>query len=101
MGETVLPPSLFISIDKGAKQLNCGESLRDCNTTYIQEIECNTRGNDLGHSKNLQDWVIRSELLRALYDLPISPYFPIHMGKYWVESVQRLNGCWSERCHPR
>lgn len=27
----------------------------------------NTRGNDLGHSKNGRDWIIRSELLRAYW----------------------------------
>ena len=43
---------------------NCGNSLRDLITTYIWETMYNIRGNDLGHSKNIKDWVIRSELLR-------------------------------------
>jgi hypothetical protein len=47
-----------------ARFLNCGDSLRALITTYIWETMYNIRGNDLGHSKNIKDWVIRSELLR-------------------------------------
>lgn len=37
----------------------CGKPLRALVTTCILETLYNTRGNDLGHSKNTRDWAIR------------------------------------------
>ena len=36
-------------------------------TTSALETEWSTQGNDLGHSNNVLDWTIRSELLRVLH----------------------------------
>ncbi len=52
-------------------------------TTCLLEISGKTQGNDLEHSKNVIDWTIRSELLRANSDLP-------------TKSVHRLSGSWNE-----
>jgi len=41
--------------------LNCGKLLRAFSTTLLWETISNTRGNDLGHSKNEKDWTIRSQ----------------------------------------
>ena len=50
-----------------ARRLNCGKLLRALTTTCLMETINNTQGNDLGHSKNVKDWTIRSQLLRVLY----------------------------------
>lgn len=60
-----------------ARRPNCGDALRVLSTTSHLETGANTQGNDLEHSKNGKNWVIRSELLRAVYGWP-------------MESVQRL-----------
>ncbi len=41
--------------------LNCRNILRAFSTTLNCESILNTRGNDLGHSNNEKDWIIRSQ----------------------------------------
>ncbi len=41
--------------------LNCRNILRAFSTTSLSENLMNTRGNDLGHSNNEKDWIIRSQ----------------------------------------
>jgi len=41
--------------------LKCGDFLRAFSTTLLYENVINTRGNDLEHSKNEKDWIIRSQ----------------------------------------
>ena len=41
--------------------LNCGNNLIAFSTTLQCESNVNTRGNNLEHSKNEKDWLIRSQ----------------------------------------
>jgi hypothetical protein len=41
--------------------LKCRNILRAFSTTSFSENLMNTRGNDLGHSNNEKDWIIRSQ----------------------------------------
>ena len=41
--------------------LKCGDFLRAFSTTLLYENVINTRGNDLEHSNNEKDWIIRSQ----------------------------------------
>ena len=43
----------------GKMAYNFGKSLKAHTTTFIREIFCNTKGNDLWHRNNVWDWVIR------------------------------------------
>jgi hypothetical protein len=45
-----------------ATHSNCGNVLRAFSTTLFHESAINTRGNDLEHSKNEKDWIIRSQV---------------------------------------
>lgn len=45
---------------------NCGKSLIANFYYFITRKLINTRGNDLGHSKNEMDWVIRSQALNCV-----------------------------------
>ena len=44
-----------------ATTLNCGNPLRALTTSRYMETYIETQGNDLGHSKNVKDWAIRSQ----------------------------------------
>ena len=50
--------------NKHATNLNCGKLLRVLTTTYFVETHNNTQGNDLGHSNNVKNWMIRSQDLK-------------------------------------
>jgi hypothetical protein len=42
-----------------ARQPGCGDVLRALTTTSAWKHVARTQGNDLGHSKNVKDWMIR------------------------------------------
>jgi len=46
----------------------CGDVLRAFSTTQALETLLDTRGNDLGHSKNEKDWIIRRLTSYVRYD---------------------------------
>lgn len=43
----------------GGEIPRCGDVLRALSTTHLEETSFDTQGNDLGHSKNERDWIIR------------------------------------------
>ena len=46
--------------------LKCGDFLRAFSTTLLYENVINTRGNDLEHSNNEKDWIIRSQTPKCI-----------------------------------
>ncbi len=54
-----------------ATSLNCGDLLRAFPTTLYMETYINTRGNDLEHSNNGKDWIIRSQIPKCAFDMKI------------------------------
>lgn len=49
-----------------ARLSNCGDLLRASTTAPVWKHDGRHQGNDLGHGKNVEDWIIRSQVLRAL-----------------------------------
>jgi hypothetical protein len=52
---------LWLYSHNEATFLNCGNLLRAFSTTLLYESIINTWGNDLRHSNNEKDWIIRSQ----------------------------------------
>ena len=50
---------LVTVMNRGEISYNVGKSLIALTTTLSRETRRDTRGNDLGHGKNVKDWVIR------------------------------------------
>src|ERR1700759_1573669 len=50
-----------------ARPSNCGEFLRAFVTAFTWKHGVAHQGNDLGYGKNTKDWIIRSQVLRALH----------------------------------
>ena len=55
-----------------ATSLNCGDLLRAFPTTSYIERYMNTRGNNLEHSNNGKDWIIRSQTPKYDFDNQLS-----------------------------
>lgn len=55
-----------------ATSLNCGDLLRAFPTTSYFERYMNTRGNNLEHSNNGKDWIIRSQTPKYDFDNQLS-----------------------------
>ena len=51
--------TLLVIRNNGKTPYNDGDVLRALTTTYNWETFYNTKGNDLGHSNNVKDWIIR------------------------------------------
>ena len=51
---------------KLARPSNCGKFLRAFATASTWKHSVVHQGNDLGYGKNAKDWIIRSQVLRAL-----------------------------------
>ena len=49
-----------------ARLSNCGKFLRAFATAFTWKHSDAHQGNDLGYGKNAKDWMIRSQVLRAL-----------------------------------
>lgn len=64
--------SFFLKNDCEATSLNCGDLLRAFPTTLYMETCINTRGNDLEHSNNGKDWIIRSQIPKCDFDIKLS-----------------------------
>lgn len=58
----------FHNEDCEATSLNCGDLLRAFPTTSYFERYMKTQGNDLGHSNNGKDWIIRSQTPKCDFD---------------------------------
>ncbi len=54
-----------------ATSLNCGDFLRAFPTTLYMETYINTQGNDLEHSNNGKDWIIRSQTPKYAFNMKI------------------------------
>lgn len=54
--------------EREATSLNCGDLLRAFPTTSYFERYMKTQGNDLGHSNNGKDWIIRSQTPKCDFD---------------------------------
>jgi hypothetical protein len=55
-----------VSKEIAARQPGCGKFLRASSTTIRLETVGYTRGNDLEHSKNDEDWIIRRRVPKAV-----------------------------------
>ncbi len=64
--------SFFQEDDCEATSLNCGDLLRAFPTTSYCENDVKTQGNDLGHSNNGKDWIIRSQTPKCDFDTQLS-----------------------------
>jgi hypothetical protein len=64
--------SLFQEEEREATSLNCGDLLRAFPTTSYFERYMKTQGNDLGHSNNGKDWIIRSQTPKCAFDIQLS-----------------------------
>jgi hypothetical protein len=64
--------SFFQEEDCEATSLNCGDLLRAFPTTSYFERYMKTQGNDLGHSNNGKDWIIRSQTPKCAFDIQLS-----------------------------
>jgi hypothetical protein len=64
--------SLFKEDNCEATSLNCGDLLRAFPTTSYLERDVKTQGNDLGHSNNGKDWIIRSQTPKCVFDTQLS-----------------------------
>ena len=85
-----------------ARLSNCGDSLRASTTASAWKHRGGHQGNDLGYGNNVEDWVIRSQVLTASRRLWMlfNDYMAVGLGlvpELKIESVRPERGLDEER----